>query len=256
LNNFLDDVTTLQESRREQQLTEQRQNQLVASFEAIANEIRENIKLLKGKTEPEVASIVAGIETKLKTELTKALKGLSTEIKVYDNNEDVVVAIHRLTNELKTKDTTPKVNVAPAEVSVTPEVNVDLDPLLKKLEQLKKALSKPTSNSDITKGLSKVETAVRQLIAKPIPVANFPGTIKVTDRQGNDILDPTAGYAPSDIDEAGSTKYYGFLSSDGRWYVMRNVSDTTFRYASGDSDYADSWTNRASLTYDYFSEVF
>ena len=74
--------------------------------------------------------------------------------------------------------------------------------------------------------------------------------------------DPLVGYQPSDIDDSGSTKYYGFVKKDGRWYIMRQSSSGAFRYAkgaplaAGGGVYSDAWTDRTHLTYSYFYEVF
>lgn len=67
-----------------------------------------------------------------------------------------------------------------------------------------------------------------------------------------------ADFLVQDVDEAGSPAYYGFSNKDGAWYIIKNTSDTTFRYASKQStglDYAAAWTNRASLTYNYIHEI-
>ncbi len=66
-----------------------------------------------------------------------------------------------------------------------------------------------------------------------------------------------ASYAISDQDESGDPKYYGFLSSDGHWYIMEeNAANNTFRYCNGTpGGYAAAWTARASETYSYFSAI-
>lgn len=65
--------------------------------------------------------------------------------------------------------------------------------------------------------------------------------------------DPTAPYSISDIDESGATKYYGYLKSDGGWYIM-SVTSTAVRYVKGDSGY--SFASPSSLTYDTFANTF
>jgi len=69
--------------------------------------------------------------------------------------------------------------------------------------------------------------------------------------------DPTLKYLISDTDAADTVKYYGFLDKDGNWYIMQeDTSAGTYRYTKGSADYATNWTDRASLTYELFSEVF
>ncbi len=69
-------------------------------------------------------------------------------------------------------------------------------------------------------------------------------------------LDPTGIYFPSDLDEVADSKYYGFLSSKGYWYIMRIITSTgSIRYYSGNGvapdTYTTAWTNRATLGYNY-----
>lgn len=63
-------------------------------------------------------------------------------------------------------------------------------------------------------------------------------------------------YLPSDRDEDNDTRYYGLVSDNGRWYIIRDVVSTgQTRYVVGKVDYPTNWTNRGSLTYKYIYEV-
>lgn len=62
-------------------------------------------------------------------------------------------------------------------------------------------------------------------------------------------------YEISDIDDDAEPNYYGYLKSDGSWYIMKEVS-STYRYCKGDDGYATVWTGRASQSYDYFNVIF
>ncbi len=69
-------------------------------------------------------------------------------------------------------------------------------------------------------------------------------------------------YKIHDVDEAGDPKYYGFADKEGKWLIIRNVSDSTFRYLTNEklapqySDYAEAWADRASLVgWDYLYNV-
>ena len=68
---------------------------------------------------------------------------------------------------------------------------------------------------------------------------------------GNNILQ---SYAASDI-QSGTTSYFGFLRSDGAWYIVQKTS-TAIRYIKGASDYTTNWTGRAALSYGHFNAVF
>lgn len=77
-----------------------------------------------------------------------------------------------------------------------------------------------------------------------------------------DISDPTANFIISDMDvnstDATYPKYYGFRNSKSNWYIMREDKTgnvVSYRYCKGtdllsqDTNYDNSWTNRATLNY-------
>lgn len=86
--------------------------------------------------------------------------------------------------------------------------------------------------------------------------------VVLVDSTGSEIFpgpapgdDPLAKYKISDLDEAGSTKYYGNLDKDGNWYIL-SLTTTAARYVKGTSGYTTAWTNRGSQVYGYFDAVF
>lgn len=86
-----------------------------------------------------------------------------------------------------------------------------------------------------------------------------PGTVSLKDSSGT-VIDPaistpTDGYKISDIDSS-TPAYYGFTEKSGKWFIMREGSSGDYRYAKGSSAFSTNWTSRASLTYDYFDNVF
>lgn len=87
-----------------------------------------------------------------------------------------------------------------------------------------------------------------------------PGTVSVKDSTGTTIDPaeklPTDGYEITQIDDATSPSYYGFVHKTGAWYITREDSSGNYRYSKGASDFATSWTARAGLSYDYFDNVF
>lgn len=61
-------------------------------------------------------------------------------------------------------------------------------------------------------------------------------------------------YANAGVDNSG---YAGYMDKEGNWFIQyQNQSDFTFKYARGTSGFSTNWTNRTSLTYSWFSEVF
>lgn len=87
-----------------------------------------------------------------------------------------------------------------------------------------------------------------------------PGTIALKDSNDN-VIDPaiktpTDGYKVSEVDDAGSPAYYGFVDKTGAWFIMKEESTGAYRYTKGNSSFSSSWTSRASLTYGYFDSIF
>ncbi len=105
------------------------------------------------------------------------------------------------------------------------------------------------------------------LVTKDAQAAFFgsvpgPGTVALKDTSGAKIdpakHHPTDGYEISDIEDASSPAYYGFVHKTGAWYIIKEASDGTYRYVKGSSSYSTGWTDRAdpSTTYQYFDIVF
>ena len=87
-----------------------------------------------------------------------------------------------------------------------------------------------------------------------------PGTVSIKDSSGNKIdpaeKKPMDGYSISEIDDS-VIAYYGFTNKTGNWFIMQEDTDTgAFRYIKGSSSFSTNWTNRESLTYDYFDNIF
>lgn len=59
------------------------------------------------------------------------------------------------------------------------------------------------------------------------------------------------GYWIHDIDETNG--YYGSMDTEGNW-IIRKVTSTSVRYATGSENYETNWTNRASLSYSYITQ--
>lgn len=87
-----------------------------------------------------------------------------------------------------------------------------------------------------------------------------PGVIALKDSSGNQIdpaeKHPTDGYNITQEASTGNTDYFGFTNKSGAWYILRVDNSGNYRYTKGSSDFATNWTDRTSLTYDYFDNIF
>ena len=98
------------------------------------------------------------------------------------------------------------------------------------------------------------------LFFKGLPASGTSGSVSLQDIAGNKIdpsqKKPLDGYSISDI-ENGIIAFYGFISKDSSWYIMRlDISTGAFRYTKDKSNFRANWSNRANLKYDYFDNVF
>lgn len=95
-----------------------------------------------------------------------------------------------------------------------------------------------------------------------------PGTVSIKDTTDTKI-DPalkglqslTTSYGVSEIDDDGSTLYYGFVNANGGWYILKETEavgeELSYRYAKGDTDFSTNWGNRkTTLSYQYFDQAF
>lgn len=68
--------------------------------------------------------------------------------------------------------------------------------------------------------------------------------------------DIIAGYQAANKDEVpAGTSYYGFVDTDGNWYIQR-ISATDLDFVRGSSNFAANWAGRAGLSYAKFDSVF
>lgn len=68
----------------------------------------------------------------------------------------------------------------------------------------------------------------------------------------------TALYTYVQKDTSGATyKYYGYMKSDGGWYIKRiTISTNLAEFAVGTTDYTTNWTGRSGLSYTAYSNAF
>ena len=98
--------------------------------------------------------------------------------------------------------------------------------------------------------------------ANPLKITDENEALVRLNSMGSGLgVDVLAGYKASEQDRATmNIQYFGFLDVQGGWYMMRQSGATTnlleFRYAAGSADLTTNWTNRGSITFGLFNNVF
>ena len=87
-----------------------------------------------------------------------------------------------------------------------------------------------------------------------------PGITALEDSTGKKIdpaeRQPTDSYLISEIDDE-LIAYYGFTNKEGAWFIMKEDPDNgSIRYTKGDVNFPGNWSDRESLNYDYYHNVF
>lgn len=160
----------------------------------------------------------------------------------------------------------PNVYVPESKITVNPaQVSIDLQGVIDALENIKYISDNPkkpisvrmSDGSKFVEAIQQLKDSTEQL---GVVYAGSSGIskdeFKSTIRDAEDFL---AGYQITDKDDDASPNYYGFTDKIGSWYILKETVSAgadTYRYVSGSSGYTTNWTNRASLTYDYFYGAF
>lgn len=160
--------------------------------------------------------------------------------------------------------------------TITPEY-LEIDPKMEsKKELVAKIMSDEENNPDVQDfrrrqflkiiGGGGVSLFLMLFVFKKDASAAFfgsgggPGIVSLKDSSGNQIdpaeKQPTDGYSISEVDDDDSPSYYGFIHKNGAWYIAKEESTGAYRYTKGASSFSTNWTNRTSLTYDYFDNIF
>lgn len=172
------------------------------------------------------------------------------------------------------KDKLDKLKKTPVRVE-----SVDPNAIYKQLEDLYGKFSESNQlNKEFLADVSKIVAAYAEEVAKGVRVTNLEEikiepTFNTPDVVVPEVKVPTINvpeptiiketslsdkYRPADIIEDGSTKYYGYLSNAGEWFIMRetgNGDHIKYRYSSGKSGFKKAINKRARLTYKYYDEV-
>jgi hypothetical protein len=177
-------------------------------------------------------------------------------------------AIARLDIKPEVKVDSPKIQVKPADVVVqAPDLSAltkDLKAVIKAVQSITIPEVPKTDLSELEKRQDQANRLLKEIIDKPVPsyktdlpFENTEGKLqRITLTAENKLpveatLPPPPSYLIRNIAEDATYKYFGFEVLDsGAWRIMRKTLATNvFQYATGESDYAAAWTNRAAETY-------
>ena len=88
-------------------------------------------------------------------------------------------------------------------------------------------------------------------------ISTLANTDDITNSQSIDIESSIlSSYEPTRTDDSTTTQYFGFIKTDGSWYIMKIDSTTgIIIYTNGTTDFTTNWTNRATLTYVEFNSL-
>jgi hypothetical protein len=200
---------------------------------------------------------------------------------------DAIKAVEQVIKEQDLVVQAPVVNVPETIVNV-PET--DLKPLQKSLGDVVSAVKGiiipefKTDNKSLEKLQTQANKLLKAIVDKPVSSGGGGGGGRATPYQDTNgipafvelsngsipvaVQNPITGfslanwqdklskYHAADLDDDASPNYYGFVDSDGHWYILKE--DTTaksYRYSAGANTYATNWTNRLTLNYDYLFNV-
>ena len=223
-----------------------------------------------------IERLVTIAKTIKETEDTTKNKELLTKLK------DVETAIKERKNEVKILNTLD-INEPSWIKQLKPKSNKEIERRLKDIEKAIKKIEIPEvripKKVEVKKPawwnlkevaeftLKEIKNFIEEILGKKVfrVKTEKPIDVILTDKRGkaidisalggiatfgsSGIHDPLVEYVISDIDD--TSDYYGFTKKNGSWYIMK-VEEENVLYIKGDSEYADNWTNRANLNYDYF----
>ena len=63
-------------------------------------------------------------------------------------------------------------------------------------------------------------------------------------------------YKISRTDDDSAIEYYGYVSAEGTWYIMKiDTTNKIYTYVNGNTDFLTSWGDRTNLTYDEYNNL-
>lgn len=133
--------------------------------------------------------------------------------------------------------------------SINNQPELDISGIVNSIDELKASIG----NIKIKQHNIDLEPVVKQIKEiKSVVKVNVPEQKTEIIKQ-DDIF---SIYKPADVEEVGSIEYYGYVSKNGKWFIMRVVNSKTgkkYRYATNNKQY--NFKNKDNLDYKYLNEL-
>lgn len=147
-------------------------------------------------------------------------------------------------------------------VTALGEIEIDAESVNLNVDELEARIGALTDSPATGNGsLNAILKKIRDLLTTGISATDTGVQTAITDQLNN--------YQVADVDKPiTSVNYYGFLDKEGNWYILKedkSANPNTYRFVKGTGSGAGlryetattgAWATRASLTYDYFHNVF
>lgn len=109
-------------------------------------------------------------------------------------------------------------------------------------------------------GATGLSYLVFSILGKRIETSIFQTTGNAFQSSSNnrapEPLNTFENYRITEIGYDNLVTYYGFVSNEGSWIIMKEDSgNNSFRYSSGDANFESSWNIRETLRYVYFHDL-
>lgn len=205
-----------------------------------------------------IQNVIDGLETsgikkieKSFSDAVSSLQGVVQQVKSVkvETDGDVKAALENLAVSIEGLEVSPNITVPEPKVVVN-EREVDFNPLIGLLKQLSGDILSLKDNqpsldtSEITSGLDNVEQAIRELIARPIPVPESPLPFKTSEGKGAQALVDGDGHQQIDI-----VSMPGFVVDDYNYISVAYPTSTTEVYTYKDGGSSGSTVATVTVTY-------
>lgn len=222
----------------------------------VRNAITKQLEVYKAPEKDVVVTGAVTVNTEKEIEVTNIQKVVDALITLEKN---IANAIRE--NAVTPVDTVTVKNLSDIKLDTVRVANID------DIKGYFETLSDTIKNTQPQITVQKQDVTFPTSPTKPVPVRLSDGksfynaVFNAVASAGGGDGDPLSGYQITEKDDTGATKYYGYAKPNGAWYILRETSAGSYRYARGQrtessgSIFSDAWADRANLTYGYIYEV-